>query len=122
MATDHPNYVFHAVWNWRFCFLMLFVTVNAFAAGQILACTTGRRRTAVLAASIGVDLTVLGFFKYFDFFLSNAAAALADLGVSVSLTVMRIIPPVGISFYTCLLTKLCRNSIVCLVVPSPTRK
>ena len=94
------SYVFYAVWNWRFCFLMLFVTVNAFAAGQILARATGRRRTAVLAGSIGVDLAVLGFFKYFDFFLSNAAAALADLGVSVSLPVMRIILPVGISFYT----------------------
>ena len=94
------SYFFYAVWNWRFCFLMLFVTVNAFAAGQMLARATGRRRTAVLAASIGIDLAILGFFKYDDFFLSNAAAALADLGVSVSLPVMRIILPVGISFYT----------------------
>ena len=30
------SYVFYAVWDWRFCFLMLFVTVNAFAAGQML--------------------------------------------------------------------------------------
>jgi alginate O-acetyltransferase complex protein AlgI len=43
---------------------------------------------------------LLGFFKYYDFFLSNAAAALADLGVSASLPVLRIILPVGISFYT----------------------
>jgi alginate O-acetyltransferase complex protein AlgI len=94
------SYVFYAVWNWRFCFLMLFVTVNAFAAGQMITRATGGRRTAVLAASIGIDLAVLGFFKYYDFFLSNAAAALADLGVPVSLPVMRVILPVGISFYT----------------------
>jgi alginate O-acetyltransferase complex protein AlgI len=94
------SYVFYAVWNWRFCFLMLFLTANAFAAGRMLACSTRRQRKAVLAASIGVDLAILGFFKYYDFFLSNVAAALADLGVAASLPVMRIILPVGISFYT----------------------
>ena len=35
------SYVFYAVWNWRFCFLMLFVTINAFGAGQMLACIEG---------------------------------------------------------------------------------
>jgi alginate O-acetyltransferase complex protein AlgI len=77
------SYVFYAVWNWRFCFLMLFVTVNAFATGQMLARATRRRRTAMLAASISIDLAILGFFKYYDFFLSNVAGALADLGVPV---------------------------------------
>ena len=94
------SYIFYAVWNWRFCFLMLFVTANAFAAGQMLARATRPRRTAVLAASIGIDLAILGCFKYYDFFLSNVAATLADLGVPASLPVMRIILPVGISFYT----------------------
>ena len=94
------SYFFYAVWNWRFCFLMLFVTVNAFAAGHMLARTTRGRRTALLAASIGIDLAILGFFKYYDFFLSNIVGALADLGVPASLPVMRIILPVGISFYT----------------------
>jgi len=94
------SYVFYAVWNWRFCFLMLFVTVNAFAAGQMLGHGRRGRRRAVLAASIGIDLAVLGFFKYYNFFLSNVVAALADLGVSASLPVMRLILPVGISFYT----------------------
>src|ERR1051325_9381309 len=94
------SYLFYAVWNWRFCFLMLFVTSNAFAAGQLLAGATSGRRKTLLAASIGLDLAVLGFFKYYDFFLSNVVAALADLGISASLPVMRIILPVGISFYT----------------------
>src|SRR5438132_12882755 len=94
------SYVFYAVWNWHFCFLMLFVTANAFAAGQMLARARRPWRTAVLAASIGTDLATLGFFKYYDFFLSNVAAMLADLGVAASLPVLRIILPVGISFYT----------------------
>src|SRR5205814_10350433 len=54
------SYIFYAVWNWRFCFLMLFVTANAFAAGQMLARTARPWRTAVLAASIGIDLATLG--------------------------------------------------------------
>ena len=94
------SYVFYAVWNWRYCFLMLLVTVNAFAAGQMLARAARPSRTAMLAASIGVDLAILAFFKYYNFFLSNATAALADLGVAASLPVLRIILPVGISFYT----------------------
>jgi D-alanyl-lipoteichoic acid acyltransferase DltB (MBOAT superfamily) len=94
------SYLFYAVWNWRFCFLMLFVTANAFVAGRMLSGATRVRRKVMLAASIGVDLAVLGFFKYYDFFLSNVAAALADIGVVASLPVMRIILPVGISFYT----------------------
>jgi D-alanyl-lipoteichoic acid acyltransferase DltB (MBOAT superfamily) len=94
------SYVFYAVWNWRFCFLMLFVSANAFAAGQTLGRATRPWRTAVLAASICIDLAILGFFKYYDFFLSNVAATLAELGVAASPPVMRIILPVGISFYT----------------------
>src|SRR5439155_892317 len=66
----------------------------------MLARATRRRRTVVLAASIGIDLVILGFFKYYDFFLSNVAAALAYLGIPASLPVMQIILPVGISFYT----------------------
>ena len=94
------SYIFYAVWSWRYCFLMLFVTANAFLAGQILGRVAGGRKKVVLAISIGTDLGVLGFFKYYDFFLSNLAETLANLGVSASLPVMRAILPVGISFYT----------------------
>ena len=58
------SYVFYAVWNWRFCFLMLFVTANAFTVGQILARGTPRQQKAMLATSIGLDLTVLSIFKF----------------------------------------------------------
>ena len=94
------SYIFYAAWNWRFCFLMLFVTANAFVAGHMVARTTGGRQKALLSVSIGVDLAVLGFFKYYSFFISNVVTALADLGVSASLPVLRVVLPVGISFYT----------------------
>jgi alginate O-acetyltransferase complex protein AlgI len=94
------SYIFYAVWSWRYCFLMVFVTANAFVAGQILGRAPPGRKKVVLAVSIGTDLAVLGFFKYYDFFLSNVADTMANLGVSVSLPVMRVILPIGISFYT----------------------
>jgi alginate O-acetyltransferase complex protein AlgI len=94
------SYLFYGAWNWRFCFLMLFVTVNAFAAGRLISSFERPGRKLTLAMSIGIDLVVLAFFKYYDFFATNIVTALADLGVSVSLPVLRIILPVGISFFT----------------------
>src|ERR1700693_1572238 len=72
------SYLFYAAWNWRFCFLMLFVTVNAFAAGHLISGSEGSRRKVILAASIGIDLATLAFFKYYNFFVSNVVAPLAD--------------------------------------------
>jgi alginate O-acetyltransferase complex protein AlgI len=54
----------------------------------------------ILAASIGVDLAVLVFFKYYNFFTANASVALADLGFPGNLPILQIVLPVGISFYT----------------------
>jgi alginate O-acetyltransferase complex protein AlgI len=94
------SYLFYAAWNWRFCFLMLFVTMNAFVAGQLISLFERHKRKLILSTSIGIDLLVLAFFKYYDFFATNVVAALADLGVSTGLPVLRIVLPVGISFYT----------------------
>jgi len=94
------SYLFYAAWDWRFCLLMLFVTVNAFAAGLLVSRLAISGRKAILAASIGIDLAVLAFFKYYNFFASNAAAALADLGVPSNPLLFQIVLPVGISFYT----------------------
>ena len=94
------SYLFYAAWDWRFCSLMLFVTVNAFVAGHLISSFERFGRKLTLAASIGIDLAVLAFFKYYNFFASNAAAALADFGFPGSLPILQIILPVGISFYT----------------------
>src|SRR5919202_1436605 len=61
------SYLFYAAWDWRFCGLMLFVTVNAYLAGRALASGMAARRP-VLWVSVAVDLVVLCAFKYFHFF------------------------------------------------------
>ncbi len=94
------SYLFYAAWNWRFCFLMLFVTANAFAAGHLISSIPRPKRKLILATSIGIDVAILAYFKYYNFFVSNVVASLANLGFSASLPILNIILPVGISFYT----------------------
>ncbi|MDP2307097.1 MAG: MBOAT family O-acyltransferase [Pseudomonadota bacterium] len=54
----------------------------------------------VLVTSIGANLALLGYYKYWDFFVENAAGALDALGVANTLTPLGILLPAGISFYT----------------------
>jgi len=95
------SYVFYAAWDWRFLGLIALSTAVDYAAGLALSRTDapGRRR-ACLAASVIVNLGVLGFFKYFGFFVESATALLAPLGVTASDRALGIVLPVGISFYT----------------------
>jgi D-alanyl-lipoteichoic acid acyltransferase DltB (MBOAT superfamily) len=92
------SYVFYAAWDWRFCGLMGFVTVNAYLAGRALG--RSRRPNLVLWLSIGTDLAVLAWFKYAGFFAAATASGLAALGLGVPIPLPQILLPVGISFYT----------------------
>ncbi len=58
------------------------------------------RRKRFLILTIVMNLLFLGFFKYCDFFISTVAAGLTALGVGAHPEVLRVILPVGISFYT----------------------
>ena len=91
------GYIFYGYWNWRFCFLLLFSSLVSFFAA--LAITDGTKpftRRGWLALSIGTDLLLLGFFKYFNFFTEN----FNRLGLPFSLPLIHVVLPIGISFYT----------------------
>ena len=62
------SYFFYGYWDWRFCFLLLFVTLSSW----LTALHGGRK--AVYLTGIIVPLAVLGFFKYFNFFADSIAA------------------------------------------------
>ncbi|MFN8643939.1 MAG: MBOAT family O-acyltransferase [Candidatus Binatia bacterium] len=95
------SYVFYGAWDWRFLLLLWATTgVDYVAAQQIAASTTAPRRRLFLLLSLGTNLTVLGFFKYYDFFVHSGAQLLGALGMSVSPWTLSVILPVGISFYT----------------------
>jgi D-alanyl-lipoteichoic acid acyltransferase DltB (MBOAT superfamily) len=58
------------------------------------------RRRWFMAASIVSNFGMLGFFKYFNFFVDNVHAVLTSAGVNADLPTLRVLLPVGISFYT----------------------
>lgn len=91
------SYVFYAFWDWRFCSLLLLSSVTSYVAAiAIDSSDSERRRRAWLAGSIALDLLILGFFKYFDFFASSAHAIFPQL----TMPLLHVVLPVGISFYT----------------------
>ncbi|MFG0318333.1 MAG: MBOAT family O-acyltransferase, partial [Planctomycetota bacterium JB042] len=95
------SYAFYAGWDWRFLSLIVASTVVDFAVGARLGRTEGTRaRRALLALSLAVNLGLLGFFKYFNFFVDSGAAFLSWLGLEASPSTLSIVLPVGISFYT----------------------
>ncbi len=95
------SYVFYGWWDYRFLGLLVFTTLfDYFCALKIENETEPRRRKLVVAASIVVNLTVLGIFKYFNFFASSLQSALGAIGVHPSFPTLHVILPVGISFYT----------------------
>ena len=95
------SYYFYAAWDWRFLFLLLISTLLDFVcAFQIDSTENPRRRRVFLIFSVVGNLTLLGFFKYFNFFLDSLRPLLANFGASPEQLHLHIVLPVGISFYT----------------------
>jgi alginate O-acetyltransferase complex protein AlgI len=95
------SYVFYAAWDWRFLGLLIASTVVDYAVARYLdVLPDGPRRRRVLWISIGFNLGVLGFFKYFGFFAENFDALMRQFGADASLPVLHVVLPIGISFYT----------------------
>ena len=94
------SYVFYCAWDWRFLGLILFSTAVDFFAARAMVNRGDSRRRALLIASLVSNLGLLAFFKYFNFFVESASAFLGRLGLESHPDILRIILPVGISFYT----------------------
>jgi alginate O-acetyltransferase complex protein AlgI len=91
------SYVFYMWWDPRFIVLILTSTVVDYFLGIWLEVTSGRRKKLLLAVSLVVNLGILGFFKYYDFFAGSLAAL---LHIPKSSVVLQVVLPVGVSFYT----------------------
>jgi alginate O-acetyltransferase complex protein AlgI len=95
------GYVFYSFWNYKFCALMAFSTLVAYAAGVgLLRWNDPKRRLLCVILPVTTDLLLLGFFKYANFVLGTSEHVATWLGSGVALPRMNIILPVGISFYT----------------------
>ncbi|MCZ6508265.1 MAG: MBOAT family protein [Acidobacteria bacterium] len=95
------SYAFYAGWDWRFLGLILTSTTIDFIAGRRMEASLedGVRRRWLIA-SVVANLGILGLFKYWDFFAESGAAFLAFLGLPVTPSTLKLILPIGISFYT----------------------
>jgi len=94
------SYLFYASWSVPYAVMIFGLVVVNYAFGLLLG-RAGARRRALLAAFIGVDLAVLGLFKYFDFGISSAAAGANWLfGLTLDPPLLRLVLPLGISFFT----------------------
>ncbi|WP_312389439.1 MBOAT family O-acyltransferase [Chryseobacterium sp.] len=95
------SFYFYGCWDWRFLFLLMFsIGLDYFSGIKIENSKTKREATIWLVISIGINLGFLGFFKYYNFFIENFAELLKAFGFGVNMWILKVILPVGISFYT----------------------
>lgn len=100
------NFVFYAFWDWRFYFLILFSSAANFGFGLLI----GRSREYIhrkifLILSVVFNISVLGFFKYYNFFAGQVNSLILSLSAGKGvepflLPVLSVVMPLGISFYT----------------------
>jgi len=95
------SYIFYGAWDWRFLFLIFASTVIDYFCGlKIYNTQNPEKRKIFVTISIISNLSFLGFFKYFDFFTFNLQRLFAYFNFSIDPMFLKIVLPVGISFYT----------------------
>jgi alginate O-acetyltransferase complex protein AlgI len=97
------SWVFYGAWDWRFVALLIGSALLNWGAARLIAATheeEAGQRKAILIAGVAANLAVLGFFKYYGFFLEQLGDILAAAGLARDLPLMEVVLPVGISFFT----------------------
>jgi D-alanyl-lipoteichoic acid acyltransferase DltB (MBOAT superfamily) len=95
------SYVFYAWWDWRFVFLLAGCTLwNQVLAVRISRAADHRQRKALLVLALAGDVGLLGYFKYYDFFVNSSQNVATIVGLELPFSVKTIVLPVGISFFT----------------------
>lgn len=92
---------FYGWWDYRFLILLVGTClVNAGLGIRLLVNKAGQRSRTVLAIGIGFNLAVLFLFKYESFFIDSLATLLQSVGVHPRMEALRVVLPLGISFFT----------------------
>jgi D-alanyl-lipoteichoic acid acyltransferase DltB (MBOAT superfamily) len=94
------SYAFYMAWKPEYGLLLALITLIDFTAGQVIGKSENARvRTSTLILSLGANLGILFYFKYFNFFFASIGSALGAMGSTASIPVLDIILPIGISFH-----------------------
>lgn len=106
------SYLFYGWWDWRFLILIAFTSFCSWLSGvaiekaregnSLSEDTPSVRKKCrwITGTNIFLNLAILGFFKYFNFFVDNFVEAFSFIGIALHKSTLQIILPVGISFYT----------------------
>ena len=96
------SYFFYGWWDYRFLSLIFLSTIVDYFVGlHILKQDSGKKQKLLLWCSVLFNITVLGVFKYYNFFVDSWVDLFSSVGYEInSIWTLNIILPVGISFYT----------------------
>lgn len=102
MLIVAASLVFYGWWDWRFLGLLLITVLTTFYGGAFIQKADGNRKRQkwISAAVIVLNLGILFFFKYYNFFIQSFIDVFSLFGKELSDSTLKIILPVGISFYT----------------------
>lgn len=93
--------IFYGAWSWKFLLLMFVSISSDYICGiKIYESSDKRIRKIFLIISLFVNLFILCFFKYYDFFASNIVGLFQFIGLNIHIRFLHVILPIGISFYT----------------------
>jgi len=95
------SYYFYGSWGWKFLALLVFISLTDYVLGiYMLKPRKKLLRQLLFYLGILVNLGMLIYFKYFNFFISSFVDLFASIGISLHMDSLKIVLPVGISFYT----------------------
>lgn len=94
------SYFFYGFWDWRFLFLLIFVSLFNYSVGLFISNSDLKQRKIIwLFIGVIVNIGVLSYFKYFNFFIDSFIDLFSIIGINLQKTSLNIILPLGISFY-----------------------
>ena len=92
------SYVFYGWWDWRFLLLIAFTSFCSWGSGLLIGKAESKKKAKTwMWLNIVLNLGILALFKYYDFFVSEFAEL---FNISTDGLLLKVILPVGISFYT----------------------
>lgn len=95
------SYYFYGSWDWRFLSLIFLSSIIDYLVGQKIFNTENqKKRKRLLIVSIVFNLGMLGFFKYYNFFVDSFISLFSSVGIHLTESTLEVLLPVGISFYT----------------------
>jgi alginate O-acetyltransferase complex protein AlgI len=96
------SWIFYGWWDTRFVLLLIASGVLNWGTARLILAADGkpRLRKALLGLGVAANLVILGFFKYYGFFMVQVEALLHLLSWQRDLSIMQVVLPVGISFFT----------------------